>query len=412
MKKVLYKRHIEPRLKEALKNFPVVLIQGPRQCGKTTLARMSGGYVYRSFDDEDTRRFAETDPVGFVKDLPDRVILDEAQKVPRLFSSIKLTVDRNRKPGAFILTGSVSVLQVRRITDSLAGRMAIITLHPFSQSELSQESPGFLNTLFSKGFKHRQYEPTEENMAGRIVAGGYPVALKLRGEKKRADWYRNYIEALVQRDAPDIASVRSPEVLAELLALAASQSGQLLNINSLSSSFQLSSPTIREYMFLLQKMFLWENLPAWHSNRRKRLVKTPKLHLGDTGIACALTNLNKNALAKDRALLGHLLETFVFQELRRQASGHKKPHKFFHYREKEGAEVDIVIQREGVRLAGVEVKASSTADKSDFHGLRRFKAVAGKHFAGGALVYNGDTSGKFEDGLYAVPLRLLWGMKL
>ncbi|MXX09879.1 MAG: AAA family ATPase, partial [Nitrospira sp. SB0667_bin_9] len=152
MKETVYTRHIEARLKEAMEDSPVVLIQGPRQCGKTTLAQMVGnpaGYAYRSFDDEDLRSFAETDPIGFVKDLPERVILDEVQKVPRLFSSIKLSVDRNRTPGRFILTGSVNVLQVRQITDSLAGRMQIIRLHPLSQSEISQTPPKFLDVLFS-----------------------------------------------------------------------------------------------------------------------------------------------------------------------------------------------------------------------------------------------------------------------
>ncbi len=413
MKKTVYTRHIGPNLKEAMEDSPVVLIQGPRQCGKTTLAQMVGnpaGYAYRSFDDEDIRSFAETDPIGFVNDLPERVILDEVQKVPRLFSSIKLSVDRNRTPGRFILTGSVNVLQVREITDSLAGRMQIIRLHPLSQSELSQTPPKFLDSLFSSGFKHRHNKTPEEKIVHRIVAGGYPAALRLSSERRRVGWYKSYIEALVQGDVPDISNIRSPEILSDLLALAAAQTAQLLSVNGLSSSFQLSRPTVHDYLSLLKKMFLVETLPAWHNNRVKRLIKTPKLHLSDTGIACALMDLDQRALVSDRSLLGHVLETFVLQELQRQASGHKESHKFFHYREKmdKETEVDIVIQRGAFNLAGVEVKASATLNKSDFHGLRRLKAVAGKHFACGVLVYNGETSGKIDDKLYAVPLRSLW----
>ncbi len=413
MKKPVYARQIESHLKETMEVSPVVLIQGPRQCGKTTLAQMVGhpaGYAYRSFDDEDIRHFAQTDPIGFVNHLPERVILDEVQKVPRLFSSIKLSVDRNRTAGRFILTGSVNVLQVRQITDSLAGRMQIIRLHPLSQSEIVRTPPTFLDALFSSGFKHRQRNLTDEKIENRIVAGGYPAALRLSGERQRMNWYKNYIEALVQRDVPDISNIRSPDILADLLALAAAQTAQLLSVNGLASSFQLSRPTVHDYLSLLKKMFLVETIPAWHNNRVKRLIKTPKLHLGDTGITCALMNLNQRTLASDRSLFGHVLETFVFQELHRQASGHKEPHKFFHYREKmdKETEVDIVIQRGAFDLAGVEVKASATINKSDFHGLRRLKAAAGKHFACGVLVYNGETSGKIDDKLYAVPLQALW----
>ncbi len=396
-----------------MEDSPVVLIQGPRQCGKTTLAQMVGnreGYAYKSFDDEDIRRFAETDPIGFVNDLPERAILDEVQKVPRLFSSIKSSVDRNRTPGRFLLTGSVNVLQVRQITDSLAGRMQIIRLHPLSQSEISQTPPRFLDSLFSSGFKHRHNKTPGENAARRIVAGGYPAAVRLSSERRRVGWYKSYLEALVQRDVPDISNVRSPEILSDLLALTAARTAQLLNVNGLSSSFQLSRPTVHDYLSLLKKMFLVETIPAWHNNRVKRLIKTPKLHLSDTGIACALMDLDHRTLVSDRSLFGHVFETFVLQELQRQASGHTEPHRFFHYREKadKETEVDIVIQRGAFDLAGVEVKASATLNKSDFHGLRRLKTVAGKHFACGVLVYNGETGGKIDDKLYAVPLHSLW----
>ena len=247
-------------------------------------------------------------------------------------------------------------------------------------------------------------------MVHHIVAGGYPAALRLAGKRRRVAWYKSYIEALVQRDVPDISNIRSPEILSNLLALAAAQTAQLLSVNGLASSFQLSRPTVHDYLSLLKKMFLVETLPAWHNNRIKRLIKTPKLHLSDTGVTCALMDLDHLALANDRSLFGHVLETFVFQELQRQASGHEEPHKFFHYREKmdKETEVDIVIRRGAFNLAGVEVKASATINKSDFHGLRRLKATAGKHFACGVLVYNGETSGKIDDKLYAVPLRSLW----
>ncbi len=410
-----YTRHVESRLREALEDSPVVLIHGPRQCGKTTLARMVGrteGYDYISFDDEDTRAAAEADLMGFVKTLPERVILDEVQKVPEIFSSIKLAVDRNRTPGRFMLTGSVSVLHVRGTTDSLAGRMDIIRLHPFSQSELGGTSPGFPEALFSSEFNIRQDKSDSPEMVimDKVAAGGYPVALQ-RSRERRADWYRKYIEILVERDSRDIAAIRSPEILSSLLALAAAQTARLLSVNGLSSSFKLSRNTVHDYIFLLEKMFLLEKLPAWHRNHLKRLVKTPKLHVADTGIACGLMRMNAAALSANRPLYGHLLETWVLQELRRQLSGHRQPHVFSHYREKDGTEVDIVIERGAGALAGVEVKASATVRDSDFRGLRRLRTAAGDRFSCGAVLYNGERSLRFGENLYAVPLRSLWEME-
>lgn len=405
-----YPRHAEARLRESLADSPVVLIQGPRQCGKTTLAQTVGlasGYEYISFDDRAACNAAEADPGGFVDALPARVVLDEAQKAPGIFSAVKLAVDRRRTPGRFILTGSVNVLQVRAITDSLAGRMDILELHPFSQSELARVQPKFLDALFSSRFRLRRPKTAPQPDTERVASGGYPAALQRAGARRRA-WYQNYIDTLVQHDVPDIAGIRSPEILSRLLTLAAAHTAQLSNINNLSSSFQISRNTVENYLALLAKMFLLETLPAWHSNRKKRLIKTPKLHLGDTGVACALLNLNAEALAADAARFGHMLETFAVQELKRQAGAHPTPHRFFHYREKDGKEVDIVIERDALTLAGVEVKASATVGARDFRGLRALQAAAGRHFAAGALLYCGARVLSFGDGLHAVPLRALW----
>lgn len=405
-----YPRHLEARLRESLADSPVVLIQGPRQCGKTTLAQTVGlaaDYEYISFDERAICVAAEADPAGFVAALPPRVVLDEAQKAPGIFSAIKLAVDRKRAPGRFILTGSVNVLQVRAITDSLAGRMEILELHPFSQCELERAKPGFLDALFASKFQMRKPKLAPKRDLERVASGGYPAALQRSGARQLA-WHQSYIETLVQHDVPAFSKIRSPEILSRLLMLAAAQTGQLLSVNDLSSSFQISRNTVEGYLTLLANMFLLKRAPAWHSNRKKRLVKTPKLHLGDAGLACALLNLNAATLAADPARFGHILETFVFQELRRLASVHPSPHQLFHYREKDGSEVDFVIERDALALAGVEVKASATVGDRDFRGLRKLNAAAGNHFAGGALLYRGERILSFGDGLHAVPLRALW----
>lgn len=407
----LFPRYAEARLLEALGDSPAVLIHGPRQCGKTTLARLVGerlGYEYLSFDDDVARGSAQADPAGFVADLPERAILDEVQRVPALFASLKSAVDRRRVPGRFMLTGSANVLLVPRLADSLAGRMEILRLHPLAQSELARRPSRFLDTLFDGRFRTRSSERLAGQLAERIVAGGYPAALARQPGRRRAAWYRDYLDALVQRDVRDMARIASLDALPRLLALGAAQTARLLNVVDLAAPFQLSRPTIRDYVTLLERVFLLELLPPWHSNRLSRLVKTPKLHVGDTGLACALLGADTAGLRTDRPLLGQLLETFVLLELRRHASWHEQPHSFFHYRDRDGAEVDVVIERGAHQVAGVEVKAAATVTAADFRGLRKLKDAAGKRFAGGVVVYDGETSASFGEQLHAVPLRALW----
>ncbi len=408
---VLHPRFLFPRVTEALADTPVVLIHGPRQCGKTTLARLVGdaaGFTYLSFDDDVQRASAQADPVGFVADLPDRVVLDEVQRVPGLFTSLKAAVDAKRQPGRFILTGSANVLLVPKLADSLAGRMEILRLHPLAQAELAGTEPDFLAAVFGNRFKAGiARQRLGKALAERVAAGGYPAALVRATARRRAAWYRDYIETLVQRDVRDLARISALDVLPRLLALAAGQSARLLNVADLAAPFQLSRPTIRDYMTLLARVFLLEELPPWHSNRLRRLIKTPKLHLGDTGLACALLGVDGKTLWEDRALYGQLLETFVYQELRRQASWQEEPVIFHHFRDKDGAEVDVVMESAG-KLAGIEVKAAATVTAGDFKGLHKLKSATGQRFAAGVLLYDGDAIATFGEELYAVPISSLW----
>lgn len=407
----LYQRHSETRLLEALADSPVVLVHGPRQCGKTTLAHTVGerlGYAYLSFDDNVVREAASADPDGFVADLPERVVLDEVQRVPSLFSALKRTVDVRRTPGRFLLTGSSHVLTVPKLADSLAGRMEVVRLHPLSQAELQREPPRFLDALFAGRFTTRSSARLGAALAERVVAGGYPPALARASGRRRANWHRDYIDALVQRDVAELAHIRSLDALPRLLALAAAQTARLFNLADLGAPFGLSRPTIGDYVTLLEWVFLVERLQPWHSNRLSRLVKTPKLHFVDTGLACALLNLGAEQLHGDRAQLGLLMETFVLQELRRQAACHEQPHAFYHFRDKDGVEVDVVVERGPRAVAGVEVKASATVRESDFRGLRKLQRAVGDRFVAGVVVYDGEVRAGFGEGLYAVPVRQLW----
>lgn len=407
----LYPRYAEAPLLEMLADSPAVLIHGPRQCGKTTLARMVGnplGYGYISFDDDVARGAAESDPAGFVAGLSKRVILDEVQRTPALFSALKMEIDRRREAGRFLLTGSAQVLLVPRLSDSLAGRMEILRLHPLAQCELERRRTGFLDRLFAGEFATVATERMGLELAECVAGGGYPAALARPTQRRRATWYRNYVETQIQRDVLDLARIGSLDVLPRLLAAAATQTATLYNLSDLASPFQLSRPTIGDYVGLLERVFMLERLPPWHSNRLTRLVKTPKLHMGDTGVACALLGIDAAGLMANRTLLGQLLETFAFQELKRQAGWHDAPLSFFHYRDKDQVEVDIVIERGALSVAGVEVKAAATVTPADFRGLRKLKKAAGQRFAGGVVLYDGELTAGFGDDLYAVPFRRLW----
>jgi predicted AAA+ superfamily ATPase len=406
-----YPRLAAGPLAEALEDSPVVLIHGPRQCGKTTLARAvcePRGYRYITFDDDVARLAATDDPAGFVDGLPARVVLDEVQHVPALFGALKRAVDRDRAPGRFVLTGSTNVLLLPTLADSLAGRMEIIRLHPLAQLELLRKPPAFLGRLFGGGFPTAQRPRLGPQLADRIVAGGYPAALARSSQARRSRWYRDYVQAIVERDVRDLSRIHALRSLPQLMSLAASQTAHLLNVTELAAPFQLSRQTIRDHVTLLERVFLVEEIPPWHSNRLGRLVKTPKLHFGDTGLAATLLGVEAEGLWTDRALLGQLLETFMLQELQRQATGHPHPLRFHHFRDKDGAEVDIVIEQGPRAIAGVEVKASATVNESDLRGLRKLGRAAGMAFRRGVVLYDGETSASLGEHLVAVPIRSLW----
>ncbi len=409
--KELYPRFLRPRIEEALADSPVVLIHGPRQCGKTTLARLVGeaaGFACFTFDDDLQRAAARADPVGYVADLPERVVLDEVQRVPELFTSLKAAVDSRRTPGRFILTGSANVLLVPRLADSLAGRMEILRLHPLAQAEVAGKQVDFLDRLFAGDFRvGRFWQRQGKDLARRVAAGGFPAALIRAVPRRRSAWYRDYADTLVQRDIRDLARISALDAVPRLLTAAAGQSACLLNVSELAGPFQVSRQTIREYLTLLTRIFLVDELPPWYSNRMKRLVKTPKLHIGDTGLACALLGLDADGLWADRGLFGRLLESFVYQELRRHADWREIPTMFSHFRDKDRVEVDMVLESGGL-VAGVEVKAASTVTAADFKGLRKLRAAASHAFAAGVVLYDGDAAAGFGDRLYAVPVSCLW----
>ena len=283
----------------------------------------------------------------------------------------------------------------------------MLRLHPLAQCEIERRPSRFIEVLLGGRFRTGIGERLGQRLVERIVAGGYPAALARRSATRRAAWYRDFVETQIQRDVRDLSRIHALDALPRLLAAAASHTATLINVADLAAPLELTRQTIHDYVTLLEHVFLLERLPAWHANRISRLVKRPKLHVGDTGAACALLGVDAKMLAGDRKILGAMLETFVLQELRRQASVMPLPIGFFHYRDRDDFEVDIVLER-GTAVAGVEVKAAASVNERDFRGMRKLKAVAGSHFAAGVVLYDGAATIPFGDALFAVPIRSLW----
>lgn len=405
----MFVRFAEQNLLDALDDTPVVLIHGSRQCGKTTLAQTVGErlqYNYLTFDDANQLNAAKSDPVGFVDNLPEKIIIDEIQRAPEIFASIKASVDKNRKPGRFLLTGSANILLLPKLSDSLAGRIEIIHLRPLSQAEIIGHQSSVLQNLFNRKIeqspKTTGYTKLGNGLVDLITSGGYPSALSRKNERRKMAWYRDFTNTLIQRDIQDIANIQHISVLPKLLQLCAGQTGRLFNVSDLASPFAISRPTIKEYVALLEQIFLIEQIQPWHNNRLSRLIKTPKMHLTDTGLACSLLNLTAENLRQDRNLLGQLLETYVYQELQKYSGWQDANFDIYHFRNKDKVEVDFVLQ-DGQFITGIEVKASATVQSADFKGLIKLRDAVGTSFVKGVVFYDGDSILSFGDRLFAIP---------
>lgn len=404
-------RHATHRVHEALQDTRVVMLAGPRQAGKTTLARSLAekSRTYLTLDDATTLSAAKSDPAGLVRGL-DRAIIDEVQRAPDLLLAIKESVDRDPRPGRFLITGSANLMTLPRIADSLAGKMEIIRLLPLAQSEiLAQPAPRFLESLFAG----RAPEPGTLLLGGDLVdlvlAGGYPEAVARKSWTRRQDWYDNYVEAVVERDVRDIANVDQPDRMPRLLRALAAHAGQLINHAGVGAGLDLNHVTTQKYTGIFEQLFLVRTLPPWHNNALKRLTKKPKLHFLDSGLLAALTGLTPEKVAADRSRFGAILETFVFSEILKLTGWSDDRFSLSHFRDKELDEVDIVLEDRDGRIVGLEVKASATVRSEDFSGLRKLAAATGQRFAFGAVLYDHEQTIAFGDRLAAAPLSSLWG---
>lgn len=405
----MIRRNIQNSIRQAMADTPVVLLNGARQTGKTTLAQemaTGSGFQYFTLDDAATLGLAAGDPYGFIRNLTGPVVIEEIQKAPDLFPAIKLAVDKDRKPGRFLLTGSANVMTLPRLSESLAGRMEIIPLFPFSAGELAGRREGFVKRLFDGSIA--KAVPTKEDLAARLVCGGYPEAIQRTDDERRGAWFASYISTILLRDVRDLARVDGLHALPNLLKLLAARTSGLLNLADVSRDAGLPHTTLTRYLALLETVFLVHRLPAWSPNLGKRLVKAAKLHLVDTGLACHLIGTDARRIKDDRSLLGRMLESFVVGELRKQLSWSDPRTTIYHFRTAAGAEVDVVLEKADGAVAGVEIKASATVGPSDFEALKALRDRLGKKYIGGIVLYTGEHLVPFGDRLWLVPLPALW----
>ena len=405
-------RKARPVVETALADTRVVLISGPRQAGKTTLARQfaDANRPYFTLDDAGTLSAARSDPTGFIRGI-DRAVIDEVQRAPDLMLAIKESVDRYEEPGRFLLTGSANLATVPAIADSLAGRMAVVSLLPFAQAEL-HSTPGQMLDAFFAGD-----EPTTrsgavfgEELINIVLKGGYPEVLRRSTPARRTAWLEDYVSLILDRDVRDIANIDQLDRLPRLLDVLAEHSGQLVNHSSFGAALGLSSVTAQKYVAILERLFLVRTIAPWSNNRLSRLVKTPKLHFVDTGLLASLRDDSLETLQRDRTRFGALLESFVVSELLKLASWSDRRFSFSHYRTKDQDEVDVVIEDRRGRIIGIEVKASATVKSDDFKGLRQLQEAVGDRFIRGLVLHDHDRVTPFGEKLHAAPLSILWSM--
>ena len=406
-------RNITPRLTDALADTPVVLLNGPRQAGKTTLAQslIAAGYpaTYLTLDDSSVLA-AAADAPGFVAGLTGPVILDEIQHAPQLFPAIKASVDRDRRPGRFLLTGSANVLLLPKISESLAGRMEVLTLWPLAQAEIEGHPGSLTDLLFARSLSlPTPPKLTRDGFIARIMDGGYPEPLSRPAEVRRRAWFESYLTTILQRDVRDIANIEGLSSLPRLLSLLASRVGALLNLTDVSNASRIAYATLHRYMTVLEATFLVQLLTPWSNNLGARLVKTPKLLLNDTGLAASLLGLDAQRLATDGPLLGQFLENFVALEIKKDIGWSATRPSLFHYRTHTRQEVDLVLESPAGDVVGIEVKASSSVHGSDFKGLRSLSEASAGRFVRGLILYGGSQVVPFAENLHAVPLSILWG---
>ena len=406
----MYNRLIAPRLRDSLEDSPVVLLNGARQTGKSTLVKtvLEDTHTYYTLDDMSILSLINEDPVTFLESQKRPLIIDEIQRAPVLFTPLKQIVDEKRIPGQFVLTGSANVLHLPQLSESLAGRMEIHTLWPLSQAELHHAKTSFIDRAFTGNFAPARSNISTRVLIDTLLAGGYPDVLKRSTGSKKDNWCASYLQTLLQRDVRDLAAVERLAELPKLLNLLAARVGGILNTSALSRSVGIPNTTLKRYLTLLETLYLYITLPPWSGNLSKRLIKAPKLYLNDTRLLCYLLGINQSHVLSDRPLLGRLLENFVVMELKKQQAWAETRTRIYHYRTHPGEEIDIILEAFNGDKVAIEVKAAQVVDAKDFKHLRAFQSALPNDNIRGFVMYMGKEVIPWAPNLTAIPVSSLW----
>ncbi len=411
----LIARGIEHELRDILSVSRAAAITGPRQAGKSTLAKQlqAAGIVpnYFNLDDEGLRTAARADPDGFALSLARPAVIDEIQRAPELMLAVKQILDRDRAPGQFLLTGSADLVTARVVADALPGRVEYVNLWPLAQAEIEGRSASIVDVLLDGTPPRVSGAPRGRAASAELVlAGGFPDA-RTRTLRQRARYFRSYAQTIFGRDLPEIGEVRiDPAKLEQLLRLLAARTSGMVNHAALGRELGLDDKTVKAHIELLRQLFLLYRLRPFSANLGARQIKTPKLLLTDTGLAAALVGVDtaRYSAPDQGAIAGMLYETFVLMELVKQATWSSTPVELFFYRDTDKREVDLVIESTSGDIVGIEAKSAATATASDTHGLRLLRDRFGRRFKAGIVVYSGEHTLPLGERIWAMPISGLW----
>jgi predicted AAA+ superfamily ATPase len=406
-----YKRWQAESVKEALKMRRVIAISGARQTGKTTLSRQVIAETgdYRSLDDTDMLDYALSDPKGFLVNKAGTMVIDEIQKAPKLIPEIKQAVDRENRPGQYLLTGSANILTLPTIGDSLAGRVKYMRLRPLTVGEILGKKPAFIKRAFNRDFPGKISGYNKEAIINLAFRGGYPEAAAINNLQHRKDWHTDYLNTILLRDLKDIANIRRQDDLQSLTGILASWSAKFMEVSKITTALSTNKVTLDSYINTLVSMFIFEKVPPWLKTDYDRIVRRHKFYAADTGIMTSLLGWNPKEVLMNNDRSGKLIETFVFQELAAQIDMDNRC-KLFQYRDRVDREIDFLVEREDGALLGIEVKSSHSVSKDDFKAQKWFteNLLKNKQSYTGIVLYSGDRTIPFGENMLAVPTAALW----